>query len=274
MNQPDRDALGGGETTFMKLSVIIPVYNEASTVHALLDRVLQVPVDKEVLIVDDGSDNSTKAILTEAGKRNGVTLFTHPKNRGKGAGIRTALEHATGDVVIIQDADLEYYPEDYAVLLALYEQAGAQAVYGVRDLRGRSPLMRYGNLALTQITNLLFGGRLHDMETCYKLVDRELMQSLELTSRRFEIEAEISAKLLLRNIHPLEAPIRYAHREEGKKLTPLDGLPALATLLKYRFGLPERTDIKIIERGLLLSAGLGALFFALAFLAWLFRPRG
>lgn len=258
----------------MKLTVIIPVYNEASTVHALLDRVLLVPVDKEILIVDDGSDQSTKQILKDAAARENVTLFTHTQNRGKGAGIRTALDHATGDVVIIQDADLEYYPEDYAVLLDTYESTGARAVYGVRDLSGRSPLMRYGNKLLTLITNLLFRGQLHDMETCYKLVDRKLMQSLELTSRRFEIEAEISAKLLLRNVHPEEVPIRYAHRDEGKKLTPLDGLPALATLMKYRLALPERTDIKLIERALMAGAVIGGAFFLLAFLAWLFRPRG
>ena len=257
----------------MKLTVIIPVYNEATTVHELLDRVLAAPVDKEVLIVDDGSDESTKRILQSAASREGVYLFTHPSNRGKGAGIRTALEHATGDVVIIQDADLEYFPEDYAVLLETYRSNGAAAVYGVRDLSGRSPLMRYGNYFVTRLTNLMFGGRLHDMETCYKLIDRKLMQSLTLTSRRFEIEAEISAKLLLRNIHPSEAPIRYAHREEGKKLSPLDGLPALATLVKYRLRLPEQTDIKIIEWLLILTSLFGAGLVVVVLLIWLAQRR-
>lgn len=267
----------------MKLTVIIPVYNEATTVHALLDRVMTVPVDKEVLIVDDGSDQATKSILNtveQVGGNNGQTLpqniirlFTHPHNQGKGAGIRTALSHATGDVVIIQDADLEYFPEDYVKLLAAYEQGNSKAVYGVRDLRGRSPLMRYGNQLLTLLTNLMFGARLHDMETCYKLIDREVMQSLNLTSRRFEIEAEISAKLLLKNINPKEVSIRYEPRDEGKKLTPLDGLPALATLLKYRFHLPEKTDIKLIERTLLAGAVLGGVFVLAALLAIFFRPR-
>ncbi len=267
----------------IKLTVIIPVYNEASTVHALLERVMRVPVEKEVLIVDDGSDRATKSILQgleQASGSNGQTfpqdkirLFTHSNNQGKGAGIRTALSHATGDVVIIQDADLEYYPEDYTKLLAAYTQTDTKAVYGVRDLRGRSPLMRYGNQFLTLLTNMMFGARLHDMETCYKLVDREVMQSLNLTSRRFEIEAEISAKLLLQNIFPVEVPIRYEPRDEGKKLTPFDGLPAVATLLKYRLHLPETTDIKLIERGLLAGAALSGISIFLALRAFFFRPR-
>ena len=257
----------------MKLTVSIPVYNEASTVYELLARVIAVPVAKEILIVDDGSDQATKDILRGVVAYENVSLFTHPQNRGKGAGIRTALDHATGDVVIIQDADLEYFPEDYMALLDAYQTHNTQAVYGVRDLSGRSPLMRYGNQLLTLITNVLFGARLHDMETCYKLVDRQVMQSLELTSRRFEIETEISAKLLLRRIHPVEVPIRYEHRDEGKKLTPLDGLPALATLLKYRLGLPEETDIKPIENAILATAAITALTTFGLLLRRLFRRR-
>ncbi len=251
----------------MKLTVIIPVYNEASTFGALLQRVQAVPVEKEILVVDDASDHETVALLRGAVTPE-VRLFTHPHNKGKGAAIRTALEHATGDVIIIQDADLEYYPEDYEALLRTYEQSGARAVYGVRDLSERSFLMRFGNGFLTWLTNLLFGSRLRDMETCYKMVDRRLMQSLSLRSHRFEIEAEITSKLLLRGVDILEVPIRYDHRssEEGKKLSPLDGLPALATLLKYRLGLPEETDIKQLERSLLLTPLLFAatgLFIAL-----------
>ncbi|NLF63187.1 MAG: glycosyltransferase family 2 protein [Chloroflexi bacterium] len=248
----------------MRLSVIIPVYNEASTLRALLQRVVALPIDKEVLVVDDGSDEETVGQLQAAvadSLPGVVRIFTHRENRGKGAGIRTALEHATGDVVIIQDADLEYFPEDYVELLKVYQQNGAQAVYGVRDLTDRDFLMRFGNNLLTWLTNLLFGARLHDMETCYKLVDRELMQSLELRSHRFEIEAEISAKLLRRGVKIYEAPIRYDPRDEaaGKKLSPLDGLPALATLVKYRLGLPEETPLRTVERGIVggaIAAGL------------------
>jgi glycosyltransferase involved in cell wall biosynthesis len=215
----------------MKLTVIIPVYNEASTFSTLLERVLAVPVDKEVLVVDDASDEETAEQLRDV-ITGEAQLFTHAKNAGKGAAIRTALQHAKGDVIIIQDADLEYFPEDYAILLKAYRNSGARAVYGVRDLGGRSFLMRFGNNFLTWLTNLFFRSNLHDMETCYKMIDRRLMQSLTLKSRRFEIE------------------------EEGKKLSPLDGLPALATLLKYRLGLPEETNIKQIESSIL---GVGAL---------------
>ena len=220
----------------MKLSIIIPVYNEASTLSALLERVLAVPLaDKEVLIVDDGSDNATKDLLQTAVSHQNVQLITHPQNRGKGSAVCTALEHVTGDVIIIQDADLEYFPEDYVKLIDVYRQQNAQAVYGVRDLSSRSFLMRWGNYAMTIATNILFGSKLRDMETCYKLVDRRLMQSLQLSSRGFEIEAEITSKLLTGGVHIHEAPIRYEHREEGKKLTPWDGIPTLKTLLKFRF---------------------------------------
>jgi glycosyltransferase involved in cell wall biosynthesis len=214
----------------MKLSVIIPIYNEASTLSALLDRVLDVPITKEILVVDDGSDKATKLEL-ERSVTAEVKLITHVENRGKGTAIRTALEQASGNVVIIQDADLEYFPEDYTILAQAYQDNDAQAVYGVRDLSHRSSLMRWGNNLMTLATNLLYRSRLHDMETCYKLIDRRLLQSLNLRSHRFEIEAEITAKLLRSRIKIWEAPIRYEHREEGKKLTPWDGIPTLLKLL-------------------------------------------
>lgn len=220
----------------MKLSVIIPVYNEAGTLAELLDRVLAVPVEKEVLIVDDGSDEATKELLQTAVNHHSVRLLTHPQNKGKGAAVCTGLAHVTGDVVIIQDADLEYDPLDFQDLLHVYRENQAMAVYGVRDLSRRSRHMRWGNRVMTAVTNFLFGSHLHDMETCYKLIDRQLFQSLQLNSRGFEIEAEITAKLLLNDINIYEVPIQYNHREEGKKLTPWDGLPTVKTLLKYRFG--------------------------------------
>lgn len=234
----------------MKLSVIIPVYNEASTLTSLLARVLAVPVAKEVLVVDDGSDEATKKLLRTAVATGSVRLITHPHNMGKGTAVCTALEQASGDAVIIQDADLEYFPEDYVKLLATYQVNNAQAVYGVRDLSQRSRLMRWGNHFLTLVTNLLYGSRLADMETCYKLVDRHLMQSLQLSSRGFEIEAEITAKLLGAGVRIFEAPIRYEHREEGKKLTPWDGLPTVAALIKYRLQRPPRraeTNTQVVD---------------------------
>ena len=222
----------------MRLSIIIPVYNEASTLAELLRRVHEVDFPKEVLVVDDGSDEKTKALL-EASALAGAKLITHERNMGKGTAIRTGLAQATGDAVIIQDADLEYYPADYLDLIETYQTQKAQAVYGVRDLSRRSMLMRQGNRMMTWATNILYGVRLHDMETCYKLVDRHLMQSLNLESRRFEIEAEITAKIIRSRVKIFEAPIRYDHREEGKKLTPLDGLPTLQALLRYRFWRPQ-----------------------------------
>lgn len=224
----------------MRLTIIIPVYNEASTLATLLARVRKVPVDKEIIVVDDGSDEETKKELVLA-VDDDVQLLTHSKNKGKGSAIRTALGHASGDVVIIQDADLEYYPEDYIELIKVYEENDARAVYGVRDLSHRTRLMRWGNQAMTLATNILYGYHLKDMETCYKMIDRPLFQSLDLQSYRFEIEAEITAKILRSKVKILEAPIRYDPREEGKKLTPLDGLPTLGKLLTCRFWKPDAT---------------------------------
>ncbi len=223
----------------MKLTVIIPIYNEASTLGALLSRVEAVDIEKEILVVDDGSDKETKQAL-KAAISGDIRLITHPKNKGKGSAIRTALANATGDTVIIQDADLEYFPEDYADLMDMYQKNRAQAVYGVRDLSNRSWLMRWGNNAMTLATNILYGYNLKDMETCYKMIDRKLFQSLKLESRRFEIEAEITAKLLRSGVKIYQTPIRYEHREEGKKLTPLDGIPTLQKLITCRFWKPSK----------------------------------
>ena len=214
----------------MKLSVLIPLYNEDSTCVDVLRRVDAVPVEKEIIVVDDGSRCSMadeiRAVLPT------VRLFAHQRNRGKGAAIRTALEQATGDVVIIQDADSEYYPEDYEALLAALGQHPGAAVYGVRDLTRRDPLMRWGNWFVTFATNVLYGSRLHDMETCYKVVDRRVMLALDLGGSGFEIEPEITAKLLRLGVKIVEAPIRYDARTDGKKLTPMDGLPTMLMLLR------------------------------------------
>jgi len=212
----------------VKLSVLVPLYNEDATCVDLLRRVEAVPVDKEIIVVDDGSRISMADQIRAAVPS--VRYFAHQRNRGKGAAIRTALEQATGDVVIIQDADSEYYPEDYVGLLAAYRRQPECAVYGVRDLTRRDPLMRWGNWFVTFVTNVLYGSRLHDMETCYKVVNRRVMLALDLNGNGFEIEPEITAKLLRMQVKIVEAPIRYAARTDGKKLSPLDGLPALSML--------------------------------------------
>lgn len=219
----------------MKLSILIPVFNEEQSVKELLERVLAVPCEKEIVVVDDCSSDNTWIVLNGIQDPR-IRVYRHETNQGKGAGIRTALARATGDLVIIQDADLEYDPNDYPQLLDPILNGKAQVVYGVRDLDSQKPLLRLGNKFLTLCTNLLYGSRISDMETCYKLMPREVMLSLNLQATRFQIEPEITAKLLRRGYHIYEIPIWYNPRKE-KKLSPWkDGLPALWTLLKYRFG--------------------------------------
>jgi len=218
----------------MQLSVLIPVFNEEGTVKDLLDHVLAVPIEKEVIVVDDCSTDNTWSVLQSMDDPC-VRVYHHKVNQGKGTGIRTALSHATGDLVVIQDADLEYDPNDYPKLIEPIVNGKAQVVYGVRDLRGQKLLFRLGNNFLTFVTNLLYGTQVGDMETCYKLMPREVMQSLNLRPSRFQIEPEITAKLLRKGYSIYEVPIWYKPRK-AKKLNPWkDGLPALWTLVKYRF---------------------------------------
>ena len=217
----------------MKLSVLIPVYNEEETLEEVLRRVREVELDKEIIVVDDCSSDGTSAVLSSLNQE-GFTALRHDKNRGKGAAIRTALAAATGDAVIIQDADLEYDPRDFHKLVAPLGKGEARVVYGVRSLEAQKWHLRLGNRLLTKLTNLLYGSDLHDMETCYKLIGKEVIDGIDLQSDGFEIEAEITAKVLKSGHTIHEVPIWYVPRLE-KKLTPLDGLPTLWTLLRLRF---------------------------------------
>ncbi|MFO7638753.1 MAG: glycosyltransferase family 2 protein [bacterium] len=219
----------------VKLSVIIPVYNEAGSVAELVARVRAVPVEKELIIVNDHSTDGTGEVLA---RLPGVRVFDHDTNRGKGAAIRTGLARAIGEVVVIQDADLEYDPGDYPRLLAPFADPAVQAVYGSRFRRDGPPnrflpLSLLANRFLTLLTNALFGGRVSDMETCYKVIRRPLFQSLDLTADRFEIEPEITAKLMRRRVRIREVPVRYRARTEGKKIGPKDGIMACYYLLKW-----------------------------------------
>ncbi len=219
----------------MKLSVIMPVYNEKDTIVEILHQVRAVDLPKEIIVVDDGSTDGTREILRREEGRGETVVVYHDRNRGKGAAIRTALERATGEVVIFQDADLEYDPGDYGRLLQPILEGKSRVVYGVRTLREQDALRRWGNQFLTLVTNLLYGVRLQDMETCYKMVSKEVIDQFTIESNRFDIEPEITAKILKRGYRIYEVPISYTPRRE-RKLSPWkDGLPALWALIKYRF---------------------------------------
>ena len=222
----------------MKLSVIMPVYNEVGTISEILQRVsdVQLPnMDKEIVLVDDCSKDGTHEILKRQGHIPNLRIFSHAVNGGKGAAIQTALQNVTGDIVIVQDADLEYDPNDFARLVAPIVKGETKVVYGVRNLGSQKWFMAFGNKLVTFITNVLYGAKLQDMETCYKAMANEVATGLNLECRRFDVEAEITAKILRRGYKITEMPIKYVARYEHKKLSPLDGWPTLKALLKYRF---------------------------------------
>jgi glycosyltransferase involved in cell wall biosynthesis len=226
-----------------KLSVVVPVFNERNTLVEILRRMRQVRlpegIDREIIVVDDGSSDGTREVLRQLGDST-VRVVLHPENRGKGAAVRTGFAHATGDYVLVQDADLEYDPDDWPKLLNPVLRGKARVVYGSRFTGERRNMMFLhwvGNRFLSLCTNLLYNTTLSDMETCYKLIDRALVDELQLRSDKFDIEPEITAKILKRKIRIYEVPISYTGREydEGKKITWRDGFSALSTLVKYRF---------------------------------------
>jgi glycosyltransferase involved in cell wall biosynthesis len=230
----------GPAARYRKLSVVVPVFNERNTVVEIVRRMraVELPVEREIVLVDDGSDDGTRAVLPQLGDST-VRVVTHPHNRGKGAAVRTGLANVTGDLVIVQDADLEYDPEDWPRLLAPMLKGKAQVVYGSRftgERRNMLFLHWLGNRFLSLVTNVLYNTTLSDMETCYKVFDRRILDGIKLRSERFEFEPEITAKILKKRIRIYEVPISYAGREpeEGKKITWHDGFSALWTLLKYR----------------------------------------
>lgn len=222
----------------MKLTVLIPAFNEAATIAAVVARVQAVPLDLEIVLVNDASSDGTPGIV-DGLAAGGVRVLHHAVNRGKGAAIRTGLEAATGDLVVIQDADLEYDPGDLVRLIVPLAQGGADVVYGVRNLDTQKAIMRFGNRFVTFLTNVLYGQQLQDMETCYKMMRRDLAVRLDLECRRFDVEAEITAKLLRAGCTIVEMPINYTARYENKKLSPLDGLPTVRALWRYRHWRPR-----------------------------------
>ncbi|MFN8005704.1 MAG: glycosyltransferase family 2 protein [Terriglobia bacterium] len=223
----------------MKLSVIIPVYNERSTLLEIVNQVRKVPLNKEIILVDDYSTDGTRDLLRQL-EAEGDRVLYHERNMGKGAALRTGFQHAAGDYVIIQDADLEYDPHEYPKLLQPLLDRQADVVYGSRFSGTRKNMMSLhdlGNQFLTLVTNILYRTSITDMETCYKVFPRETIQSIRIDSNRFNFEPEITAKLLKRGFRIIEVPISYAGRSfsQGKKITWRDGFSAIWTLVKFRF---------------------------------------
>lgn len=229
----------------MKLSIIIPVYNEEKNILKVINKVKKVRlknITKDIVIVDDFSADGTRKILEEL-KDKSLKIFFHQKNRGKGAAIRTALKHITGDIILIQDADLEYNPEEYPKLLKPIIENKTKVVYGSRleaikqNLENMYKIHYLGNVVLTLITNILYGTKITDMETCYKVFKREVIRNIKLKAKRFDFEPEITAKILKKGYKIIEIPISFVGRrfDEGKKITWRDGIKALYYLVKYRF---------------------------------------
>jgi glycosyltransferase involved in cell wall biosynthesis len=234
----------------VKLSVLVPVYNEERTLEEVVRRVCTVPGAKEIILVDDGSQDGSREILSRLGEKYGhvkdsqneIKVIFHPHNQGKGAALKTALGHATGDIVIVQDADLEYDPKDYPSLLAPIEAGQADVVYGTRFAGGGAHRVLFfwhslGNRLITLISNMLTNLNLSDMEVGYKVFRAEVLRGIELKCQRFGFEPEITMKLAKRGCRFYEVPISYHGRtyEEGKKITWKDGVAALYYMIRFRF---------------------------------------
>lgn len=224
---------------FKKISILVPVFNEEKTISTIIDKIKSSPLnlEKEIVIVNDCSTDKTKQELE---KLEGCKIIHHETNQGKGAALKTAIENATGDIMIVQDADLEYNPEDYTKVLAPILQNEFQVVYGSRFLEKNKTFtfkQVFANKFLTHLTNLLYGSNLTDMETCYKAFTKDAVDNITINSKKFNFEPEITAKILKKGLKIKEVPISYNGRsyEEGKKINYKDALQAIVTLFKYKF---------------------------------------
>jgi len=225
----------------MKISVLIPAYNEKNTIQEITKRVQAMKLADEIIIVDDGSTDGTRALLTEMDGKSNVRVILHEKNQGKGAAVRTGISSATGDVLIIQDADLEYDPREYPNLLKPILEGVAEVVYGSRFLGAPHRAILFWNMVanrlLTFMTNILYNTILTDMETGYKVFKREVVADMKIHAKRFDFEPEFTAKILKKKSRIYEVPITFNPRDynEGKKIKMADAFEAVWTLLKYRF---------------------------------------
>ncbi|UFH53016.1 glycosyltransferase family 2 protein [Spirosoma sp. KNUC1025] len=224
----------------MLLSVLIPAYNEIKSIDTLLEKVQAVPLTKEIIIVDDGSTDGTREKLATYQSEPNVKIVFHEQNQGKGAAIRTAIKHMSGDIAIVQDADLEYEPQDYLALVKPIAEGKEKVVYGSRFLKpeNRHSYMSFyiGGQVVTLLTNILYNQRLTDEPTCYKVFDTNFLRSIPLECTRFEFCPEVTAKVAKRGIRIKELPISYYPRSiaEGKKISWFDGMEAIWVLFKYR----------------------------------------
>lgn len=223
-----------------KLSIIIPVYNEIGTLEKILKKIeeIYIPVEKEIILIDDGSTDGTRELMRNFTDK--YKIIFHEKNLGKGGAVHSGIKAATGDYIIIQDADLEYDPNDYIKLLEEAEKGKYKAVYGSRNLMSNPRFKKsyyYGGKMITFFANLLYGAKLTDVNTCYKMINTEVARSLNLEQTNFSFCEEVTAKLIKNKYEIKEVPINYYPRkfDDGKKIRATDGIRAIVTLLKYRF---------------------------------------